>query len=113
MDHGWRRHLVRCVDVGRGRQRSPPPDQGQAVAGIVVVLATLWASDVLIQSHSLAGAAAASVIGSTVGLIAFAAIFLTIGKPLAGRGVVTAKNSRRRDEPLERRADDARVRGAG
>jgi O-antigen/teichoic acid export membrane protein len=50
----------------------------QAIAGIVVTIATLWASAVLIRSDSLGGAAMASVISSAVALVAFGVIFLTI-----------------------------------
>src|SRR6202044_421090 len=53
----------------------------QAIAGIAVVIATLGSSVILIQSDELAGAAYASVIGGVVGVIAFGAIFLSIGKP--------------------------------
>jgi O-antigen/teichoic acid export membrane protein len=59
----------------------------QAAAALVVTIATVTASAVLIRSESLAGAAAASVISAAVGLLVFAAIFLTIGKPDVERTV--------------------------
>jgi O-antigen/teichoic acid export membrane protein len=52
----------------------------QAMAGIAVVLATLGSSAILIPSHALTGAAVASIIGGAVGVVAFGAIFLSIGK---------------------------------
>ena len=52
----------------------------QAFAGVAVMIATLGSSAILIRSQGLTGAATASVIGGAVGVIAFGAIFLTIGK---------------------------------
>lgn len=55
----------------------------QAVAAVVVALATVAASLVLIPTESLAGAAMTTVVSAAVGLSAFGIIFLTIGRPHA------------------------------